>query len=127
MNKGFTLIELLIVVSILGILSIIGIPQYLGYVDNSRATVVKNNLRTIYMQEQGYYRSNNAYYSTGASCADRTSQINTNLFSGKTVLVNDGYYYCITQTTVDNFTARANKTDGSGTFYTVTHLNVTNF
>ena len=60
MKAGFTLLELMIVVAIVGIISAIGIPQYLGYTDSSKISVVKNGLRTIYMQQQDYYRTNNA-------------------------------------------------------------------
>ncbi len=126
MNKGFTLIELMIVVAIMGILAAIGIPQYRGYADNSRTTTVKNNVRNIYMQQQEYYQKNNAYYVSGATCTDSATAINTNLFNGKTILVNDKFTYCITQTTVDDFIARATEISGSRT-YTVNQLNQANF
>jgi prepilin-type N-terminal cleavage/methylation domain-containing protein len=35
-NAGFTLIEMIIVVAIIGIISAIAIPQYLGYLENSK-------------------------------------------------------------------------------------------
>jgi prepilin-type N-terminal cleavage/methylation domain-containing protein len=128
MNKGFTLIELLIVVGIMGVLAAIGVPQYLKYADSSRTTVVKDNLRTIYLQQQEYYQKNNAYYKTGASCNDAASSINTNLFNGKTIIVNDKFTYCITQSTVDDFIAKATEmSGGSGRTYTINQLNQTNF
>lgn len=120
------MIELIIALGILSILGAIGIKQYAGYVDSAKVSVVKNNLRTIYMQQQEYYRSNNAYYSSGASCSDTTTAINTNLFNGQNTLVNDGFYYCITQATVDDFSARGVEQSGSRTF-TINNLNVTNF
>lgn len=128
MNKGFTLIELMIVVTIIGIISAIGIPQYLGYVDSSKLSVVKNGLRLIYMQQKDYYRINNAYYKTGSSCSDSTAAINTNLFSGDSILsANEGFYYCITQTTVDDFTASSVENTTGGRTFTITDNNVTNF
>ena len=60
--RGFTLIELLIVVSIIGILTAVAVPSYQGYISNSRATVAKNNLRSIYLKQQEYFTDNNVYY-----------------------------------------------------------------
>lgn len=125
-NRGFTLIELVIVVAILGIVAAIGIPQYIGYVSSSRAATAKNNLRSIYLQQQDYYQKNNAYYSTGAGCGDYAGSINTNLFNGSTTIVNDRYTYCVTQSTVDDFTAKAVPAS-TGTTYTINQLNQTNF
>ncbi|HCR86567.1 MAG TPA: hypothetical protein DIV86_07825 [Alphaproteobacteria bacterium] len=126
MEKGFTLLELLIVVGLLGIITAIGIPQYIGYVDNSNIGLVKNNLRSIYLAEQEYYRKNNIYYRTGATCTDAASNINTNLFSGQNTISNNDFTYCITQTTTDDFTATASEIDGTRNF-TINNLNVTNF
>lgn len=128
MNKGFTLIELMVVVSILGLLAVIGIPQYQGYADNSRTTVVKGYLRSIYLQQQEYYQKNNAYYRTGSTCSDSAAAINTNLFNGKTIITNDHFTYCVTQATIDDFIATATEmAGGKGRTFTINQLNQTNF
>jgi prepilin-type N-terminal cleavage/methylation domain-containing protein len=122
--KGFTLIELLIVVMILGVLAVIGVPQYLGYVDQSKLSQVQNNLRSIYLAQQEYYRKNNQYYYTGAICGDNAGLINTNLFSGRSIIINSGFTYCITRTTNDDFSAKATEISGSRT-YSINQLNTT--
>jgi len=35
-NTGFTLVEMMIVIALIGIISAIAIPQYLGYLENSK-------------------------------------------------------------------------------------------
>jgi len=46
-KKGFTLIELVIVIALLGILSTIGIPRFIGYVNHSRIAVDQANLKIL--------------------------------------------------------------------------------
>jgi type IV pilus assembly protein PilE len=126
MNRGFTLIELLIVIAILGILSAIAVPSYMGHIDNTKASVAKDNLRNIYLQQQEYFSDNNIYYSTGAACADSATAINNALFSAQSVLTSGDYNYCILQTTTTDFTAHAQKIDGTAD-YTIDNNNSVNF
>jgi type IV pilus assembly protein PilE len=121
--RGFTILELLIAVAIVGILAAMAVPQYTGYVSNSRLQNAITNLRSIYIKEQEYFTNNNSYYSTGAVCGNSAPLINTNLFSGQNIINDNFYSYCITQSAVTNFTAQATNLN-SGAVYTLNHNNV---
>ena len=45
--KAFTLIELLVVVAIIGILAAVGVVAYNGYTASAKASVVKQNHKTV--------------------------------------------------------------------------------
>jgi prepilin-type N-terminal cleavage/methylation domain-containing protein len=47
-KKGFTLIELLIVISIIGVLSLIGLRVYLNQQDKAKNAMVKANAGTVH-------------------------------------------------------------------------------
>lgn len=125
LQKGFTLVELLIAVAILGILTAVAVPQYAGYISNTRLNNAQNNLRAIYMKQQEYMTNNNVYYSPGA-CGDNAAAINTNLFGGQSIIQDNFYTYCITQTTTTDFTAIATNSS-TGDTYTIDENNVTSF
>lgn len=61
MKKGFTLIELLVVVLIIGILSSVGLPQYMKAVEKARAAEAIQLLGDLARAETAYFLTKDAY------------------------------------------------------------------
>ena len=58
---GYTLIELLVVVVIIGILTAIAIPTYVGQQDEAKDAAARAQLRTAATSQQLYYVRHDAY------------------------------------------------------------------
>ncbi len=67
---GFTLIELVIVISIVGILTIIAVPAYQDHVRRAKITEATGMLGSLRVQLEQYYQDNRNYGSTGAGCGN---------------------------------------------------------
>jgi len=63
-ESGFTLIELLVVIIIIGILSAIALPTFLGQANKARESGAKTNLGAINRAQQSYRIENGAFSSS---------------------------------------------------------------
>lgn len=60
-ERGFTLLELIVVVSVLGILAAIAIPNFIGTPPRAREAVLKTNLHTLRTVIDQYYADQGTY------------------------------------------------------------------
>lgn len=60
-ESGFTLVELMVVVAIIGILLVIGVPQYAKFQAKARQTEIKNQLGAVYTAETSFAAENNSF------------------------------------------------------------------
>lgn len=90
MKKGFTLIELLVVVMIIGVLTLIAVPQYDMAVERTRMTEAATNIKIL-------LEGANRYYLGAGAFPANISELDVNIqgtISGNT-LYTKYYYYTI--------------------------------
>lgn len=73
--KGFTLVELIIVIIIIGILTIVAVPTFMGYVKKARQTEAKTLLNQIGTFEKVYAVEHSSFYTTPTTNFDRFMNI----------------------------------------------------
>lgn len=76
-QRGFTLIELMIVVTIVGLLAAIAIPNFLRYQAKSRQAEVKTNLGAMFVAETAYFgehQRHGAFNEVGFSLAGTSNR-----------------------------------------------------
>jgi prepilin-type N-terminal cleavage/methylation domain-containing protein len=61
-RSGFTLVELLVTLLIIGILSAIAIPMFLGQMEKSKRTEAAQNLQALRLLMEQYYNENGCYF-----------------------------------------------------------------
>ncbi|MBF0320146.1 MAG: prepilin-type N-terminal cleavage/methylation domain-containing protein [Nitrospirae bacterium] len=59
---GFTLVEMLVTMVIIGILSAIAIPLYLGQIDKAKRTEAVQNIQALRLIMEQYHNENGCYY-----------------------------------------------------------------
>lgn len=60
-NEGFTLVELMVVVAIIGILSVVAIPNFKQYQAKSKTSEAKIQLSGMYTAMSAFYSDNDVY------------------------------------------------------------------
>ena len=77
-KKGFTLVELVIVMVIVGILSVISVPIYRGYVEKAMMTEGKVLINAIAKAELAYLEAHGEFLSVSRTSFSSELDINTN-------------------------------------------------
>ncbi len=98
-NRGFTLVELLMVVSIIGIISMIAIPAYVGQQARAEMSEAIQNLEALRLYEEQEFSETATYAVSTGTCSkdsDNIVAIQANLpgFQPGTTLE---FSYCIEQ------------------------------
>lgn len=67
-TRGFTLVELMIVISIIGLLAAVALPNFQNYQSRSRSSEVKSSLAGISRSEISYYAESGVYVGEDLPC-----------------------------------------------------------
>jgi prepilin-type N-terminal cleavage/methylation domain len=114
-KKGFTLVELMIVVIIIGILTAVGVPLYLGYVRDAKAASAEATIGVILNAEKLYYTRNETFTNVSTAEFDGLPEANP-----LRIDVRDATQYwtfLVDGATTDTFTVTANGKSGTGFDY----------
>lgn len=75
--RGFTLVELMFVVAILGVLSVVAVASYRGYMKKAYSQEAIAFLLDIKMKQETYFMTYSQYVDTGATPEDMFPTLNT--------------------------------------------------
>ncbi|MCU7842717.1 MAG: prepilin-type N-terminal cleavage/methylation domain-containing protein [Candidatus Thiodiazotropha sp. (ex Monitilora ramsayi)] len=60
-SNGFTLVEMMIALAVLSIISVIAIPAYIGYVEESRISSARINVEPLRLALEDFFLENGTY------------------------------------------------------------------
>ena len=107
-KRGFTLIEVLLVVAIIGLLAVIGIPQFISYRSQAVDAQLKSDLRNAAVAIEGYFAKHSVYPS------------NITEIQGYGFQASDGVALSLVIVTPSTYTITAAKSGGTQASFTFT-------
>jgi prepilin-type N-terminal cleavage/methylation domain-containing protein len=87
-TSGFTLIELMIVVSVMGLLAVIAIPNFIRFSDNAREAQVKSTCHTVQLAAENFATQNDGVYPLNLLTVSNFGETMVDLLPGGVLMEN---------------------------------------
>ena len=86
--SGFTLIELMIVVSVMGLLAAIAVPNFIKFSDNAREARVKSTCHTVQLAAENFATQNDGVYPLNLLSVSNFGETMVDLLPGGVLMEN---------------------------------------